>query len=263
MARRLPFTGSSKSSTHDTTASTHDKAVHDTHVHDTTGHTTAQPTGYTTGQTTGHTTGHTTGSESGAYGAVPAGRTTTHQETSHGPSGHDEARDRFGGINWGAAFFGWLVAIALTILLTSIAGAVTAAIGSSTQITQSEAERQAGTIGIVAGVVLLVVLAIAYYTGGYVAGRMSRFDGGKQGLAVWLIGLVVTLLAIGLGTLFGSEYNILDRVNLPRIPLSTDQLSTGGLITAAAVLLVSLLAAMLGGKVGHRYHDKVDRVVHR
>ncbi len=24
-------------------------------------------------------------------------------------------------------------------------------------------------------------------------------------------------------------------------------------------ILVSLLAAMLGGKVGHRYHDKVDK----
>jgi amino acid transporter len=176
--------------------------------------------------------------------------------------GHHEARERFGGTNWGAAFFGWLVAIAMTILLVSIVGAVVTAVGSSQNITQSDAERQAGTIGITAGIVLLVVLAIAYYTGGYVAGRMSRFDGGKQGLATWIIGLVVTLVAIGLGALFGNEYNLLDRVDLPRIPLSTDELSWGGLITAAAVLVVSLLAAMLGGKVGHRYHDKVDRVAH-
>jgi amino acid transporter len=178
---------------------------------------------------------------------------------------HDdrEARDKFGGINWGAAFFGWLVAIALTILLTSIVGAIITAVGSEMNITQTDAERQAGTIGIAAGIVLLVVLLISYYTGGYVAGRMSRFDGGKQGLAVWIIGLVVTLLAIGLGALFGSEYNILDRVDLPRIPVSTDELSWGGAITAAAVLIGSLLAAMLGGKVGHRYHDKVDRAAYR
>jgi amino acid transporter len=176
--------------------------------------------------------------------------------------GHHEARERFGGINWGAAFFGWLVAIAMTILLVSIAGAVLTAVGSSQNITQNDAERQAGTIGIAAGIVLLVVLAIAYYTGGYVAGRMSRFDGGKQGLATWIIGLVVTLIAIGLGAIFGNEYNLLDRVDLPRLPLSTEEMSTGGLITAAAVLVLSLLAAMLGGKVGHRYHDKVDRVAH-
>jgi len=177
--------------------------------------------------------------------------------------GHAEAKDRFGGINWGASFFGWLVAIALTILLTSIVGAIVAAIGSSQNVTQTEAERQAGTIGITAGIVLLVVLALAYYTGGYVAGRMSRFDGGKQGLAVWVIGLLVTLVALGLGALFGAEYNILDRVDLPRLPISTEELSWGGIITAVAVLVLTLLAAMLGGKVGHRYHDKVDRVAHR
>jgi amino acid transporter len=180
-------------------------------------------------------------------------RTTTYDDS--------EARDRFGGINWGAAFFGWLVAIGVTILLTGIVSAVVAAISDTTNVTQTQAQRQAGTIGIVAGIVLLVVLLIAYYAGGYVAGRMSRFDGAKQGLAVWLIGLVVTLIAIALGAIFGSKYNILDRVNLPRLPISTDQLSTGGIITAVAVLVVSLLGAMLGGKVGHRYHDKVDRAV--
>jgi amino acid transporter len=179
------------------------------------------------------------------------------------PVDDSEARDRFGGTNWGAAFFGWLVAIALTILLTSIAGAVVAAVSDTANVTQTQAQRQAGTIGIGAAIVLLVVLAIGYYAGGYVAGRMSRYDGGRQGLAVWLIGLLVTLIAIGLGAAFGTKYNILDRVNLPRIPLSTDQLSWGGILTAVVVLVVSLLAAMLGGKVGHRYHDKVDRAAYR
>src|SRR3954452_18629596 len=97
------------------------------------------------------------------------------------------AREKFGGMNIGAGFFGWLVAIAIAILLTSIVGAVAAAAGASSNVTQSEAQRQAGSIGIVAAIVLLVVLLVAYFTGGYVAGRMSRFDGGKQGLAVWLI----------------------------------------------------------------------------
>jgi len=166
-------------------------------------------------------------------------------------------------MNIGAGFFGWLVAMAIAILLTSIVGAIAAAAGASSNVTQSDAQRQAGTIGIVASIVLLVVLLVAYYTGGYVAGRMSRFDGGKQGLAVWLIGLAVTILALVLGAVFGSQYNILDRVNLPRIPVSTDQLGIGGIITAVVILLGTLLAAMAGGKVGHRYHDKVDRAAVR
>jgi len=174
-----------------------------------------------------------------------------------------QARDKFGGMNIGAGFFGWLVAMAIAILLTSIVGAIAAAAGSSSNVTQSDAQRQAGTIGIVAAIVLLVVLLVAYFTGGYVAGRMSRFDGGKQGLAVWLIGLAVTIIALVLGAVFGSQYNILDRVSLPRIPVSTDQLGTGGIITAVLILLGTLLAAMAGGKVGHRYHDKVDRAAVR
>ena len=170
----------------------------------------------------------------------------------------DHQREEYGGINWGAAFFGWLVAIGITVLLSSIVGAVAAAVGAEANVTQSDAQQEAGTIGIVAAAVLLVVLLIGYYAGGYVAGRMSRFDGGKQGLAVWLIGLVVTILAAALGWIFGSEYNILDRVSMPSIPVPTDQLGWGGLIAAAAILIGTLLAAMGGGKVGQRYHRKVD-----
>lgn len=201
----------------------------------------------------------------GATAAEVSG-STSREEYSHRPTAADgeaRQRERFGGINWGAGFFGWLVAIGIAALLMSILGAIGAAIGSTTSVTQSEAERQAGTIGVVAGVALVVVLLIAYFTGGYVAGRMSRFDGGKQGLAVWLIGLLVTVIAFALGWIFGDQYNILNRVNLPNIPLSQDALTTGAAATAAAVVLGTLLAAMLGGKVGHRYHDKVDREAYR
>lgn len=175
-----------------------------------------------------------------------------------GYAAESRQREQFGGVNWGAGFFGWLVAVAVAVLLTSILGAVAAAIGSSTNITASAAEREAGTIGLVAAIVLLVVLMLAYYIGGYVAGRMSRFDGGKQGLAVWVFGLLVTIIAVVLGVAFGSQYNILDRMNLPTMPIPTDTLSLGGVITAVVVLLGTLLAAMAGGKVGRRYHRKVD-----
>jgi hypothetical protein len=173
---------------------------------------------------------------------------------------HETAREKFGGANVGASFFGWIVAVGVAIILTSIIGAVGAAVGFTGSVSQSEAERRAGTIGIAAAVVLLLVLMVGYYCGGYVAGRMSRFDGGRQGLAVWLIGLAVTVIAIGLGALFGSQYNVLDRVSLPRVPIAVDQLGWGAVVTGAAVIVLTLLAAIIGGKVGHRYHDRVDRV---
>lgn len=201
---------------------------------------------------------------------VTDGRRTEHRSDEYGehrravgPTDDSYARDKFGGVNWGAAFFGWLVAMGIAILLSSIVGAIAAAVGSSTNVSQSEAERQAGTIGLTAGIVLVVILLLAYYTGGYVAGRMSRFDGGRQGLGVWVIGLLVTVLAVVLGAAFGSKYNILDRVSLPRMPIPTDQLTIGGIITAVVILVGTLLLAMAGGKVGHRYHDRVDRAAYR
>ncbi len=173
----------------------------------------------------------------------------------------DEARrEQFGGFNVGADFFGWLVAIALTILLAGVIGAIATAIGSSLDVNQTDAQRQAGTFGIATAVALLVTLMIAYYAGGYVAGRMSRFDGGRQGLGVWLIGLLVTLLVVAAGAIFGAQYNVFQRVKLPSMPIPTDAATWGGIIALAAILVGTLLAAIVGGKVGQRYHSRIDRI---
>lgn len=194
---------------------------------------------------------HTRDDELGTEGAVDGRDTVTAQEV---------RRERFGGLNSGAAFFGWLVAIGVSVLLTGILGAIAAAVGSNVQVTQSQAEQQAGTIGIAAAVVLLAVLMIGYYCGGYVAGRMSRFSGSRQGLGVWIIGLVVTIAMIVLGAIFGQQYDILSRVNLPRLPISADALSTGGIVAALAILIGTLVAALAGGTVGTHYHRRVDKV---
>jgi hypothetical protein len=169
------------------------------------------------------------------------------------------ARDKFGGANLGAAFFGWLVAVGVTALLTGLLAVIATALDYSGNITQDDVQRAAGSVTLVIAVVLLVVLLIAYYAGGYVAGRMSRFDGGRQGVAVWVIGLLVTILAAVLGWVAGDQYNLLDRVDLPRIPIPTDNITIGGIVTGVLVLLGTLVAAILGGVVGRRYHDRVDR----
>ena len=153
--------------------------------------------------------------------------------------------------------------MAVAILLTSIVGAIAAAVGSNVQVTQSQARQQAGTIGLVAAIVLLAVLMIGYYCGGYVAGRMSRFSGTRQGLGVWLIGLLVTIIAIVLGAVFGQQYDILSRVNLPRLPISSSDLTTGGVIAALLVLGGTLVAALAGGSIGTHYHRRVDNTGYR
>jgi hypothetical protein len=168
-------------------------------------------------------------------------------------------RDEFGGLNWGAAFFGWLVAVGVATLLTAILSAAGAAIGL-TKTSSSQAAGSADTIGIVGGILFLVVLLVAYYAGGYVAGRMSRFDGPRQGAGVWVIGLLVTILLGVAGVLLGAKYNVLSQLNLPRIPIDEGTLTTGGVIALVAVILGTLLAAVLGGKAGTRYHRKIDKI---
>ena len=167
-------------------------------------------------------------------------------------------REEYGGINWGSSFFGWLVAIGVASLLTAILSAAGAAIGL-TSSSSSEASSNAGTVGIVGGIVLLAILGIAYYAGGYVAGRMSRFDGPRQGVGVWLIGLIVTVVLAVAGVLLGAKYNVLSQLNLPRIPVDEGSLTAGGLIALVAIVLVTLAAAIAGGKQGTHYHRKIDR----
>ena len=170
----------------------------------------------------------------------------------------ERQRDEYGGFNFGAAFFGWLVAVGIAVLLTALLSAAGAAIGL-TELSEGEAKSNAETISIIGGILLIAVLALSYYAGGYVAGRMSRFDGGRQGLGVWLIGLLATIALAVLGAIAGSEYNLFSQLNLPRIPIDEGSLATGGVIALVLVLVATLLAAIAGGKVGERYHRKVDR----
>lgn len=178
--------------------------------------------------------------------------------------GYDAAHARYGGMNAGADFFGWLVAVASAVLMMGVIGALTAAVTTQLSWTevdwsQDPSEREAGTIGLIAAIVLLAVLSLSYYAGGYVAGRMSRFDGGRQGFGVWLIGLIAMALGIGIGTLFGSQYNVLDRIDLPTLPFSDSEASLGAAVTGGVLLLATLIAALAGGRAGRAWHLRVDR----
>src|SRR3954471_4452938 len=167
-------------------------------------------------------------------------------------------RARFGGIKWGAAFFGWLSANGLAVILIALLSAAGVALGLANNVdTADEAARQASQIGIGGGIAVLVVLFLAYLAGGYVAGRMARFDGVRQGLAVWLVGLIVVVVLGLLGVVLGAQYNVLSQLNLPSIPVSGSSATTAGIVAGVAAALVSLLGALLGGGLCTRFHRKI------
>ena len=190
--------------------------------------------------------------------AVPADRADVRDDVV------DRQREQFGGVKIGAAFFGWLTAMGTAVLLTAVLAATGAALGlgilEDPGAAAEEAAENPETVGWVGGIALLVILFVAYWCGGYVAGRMARFNGVRQGIAVWVWAVVIAIVVALLTLVAGTQFDILFDLNaFPRIPLSEGELTVAGIITAVIVVIASLGGAMLGGMAGTRYHRRVDR----
>ncbi len=176
----------------------------------------------------------------------------------------EREKARYGGIKFGSAFFGWLTATGTALLLTAFFAGTGAALGLATDTTVDEATggaaQNAQTVGILGAVGLGVILLVSYYCGGYVAGRMARFDGLRQGLAVWLWAIVIAIVVAVIGAIGGADFNVLANLNgFPRIPVNEGDLTMAGILTAVIVAITSLVGALLGGLAGMRFHRRVDR----
>ncbi|MGZ4467391.1 MAG: hypothetical protein ACXVXB_02845 [Nocardioidaceae bacterium] len=166
--------------------------------------------------------------------------------------------DRFRGINWLAAFFGWWVAVSWTALLAGAVGAVLAERGDLGMLVSTDAAGGPGRPALVSVALALALLLVGYFTGGYVAGRMSRYDGGRQGLGLWFLGLLLPVAAGALLLRFHTPVQLPDLLDLASFVRSAGVDGRQVVLAAGAGLLALLLAAVAGGKVGCRYHRKVD-----
>jgi len=171
-------------------------------------------------------------------------------------------REAYGGVKVGAAFFGWLAATGTAVLLTALiaAAGVAVSLATGTDLDGAVDEADRDTVGLAGGIALLAIFFIAYYCGGYVAGRMARFNGARQGFAVWLWAVVMAVVVAAVVAVGADQYNLLvDLNNFPRIPVDEGDLTTAGVVVAIALALSSLAGAVLGGIAGMRFHRKVDR----
>jgi hypothetical protein len=173
-------------------------------------------------------------------------------------------KDRFGGMKFGSAFFGWLTATGTALILTGILASTGTAIslgnGTSAEEVADAAVADPETVGLVGGIVLAVILLLAYFCGGYVAGRMARFDGVKQGIAVWLWAIIIAVVLAVVGLIAGAQFDVLAQIDsFPRIPLNEGAVTAGSIVTVVIALVVSLIGAILGGLAGMRYHRRVDK----
>jgi|SRR5215212_853925 len=174
----------------------------------------------------------------------------------------DRLRDMYGGVDWLASFLGFIFAIVLGGTFSAIAGLVLVPFG----ITPDLSGGQIGT-SVITGLVLLgVLIFLTYFFGGYVAGRLARFDGGRNGAMV-LAWTFIIVLILALAALVFSGFlpaaaaegiaNLVGRM------ISTGRLLVGagavGIVTAVAAVLLAVLGGFLGGRMGSRYHTEIDR----
>ena len=175
----------------------------------------------------------------------------------------DRLRDMYGGVDWLASFLGFVFVLVAGALFSLVAGLVLVPLGISPDLAGAELGAAAIT-----GLVLVAILVfLTYFFGGYVAGRLARFDGGRNGamLLLWT-GVTVLILALvnavlsgflpagvseGIGNLV--QNNVFSTIG------GLSQLGVTGVLIFAGALLVALLGGFLGGRLGSRYHAEIDR----
>jgi len=235
----------------DTTRSDATRADHDTTTRFDTTATAAGTAGTATAATDDQSAAHRAPVDPDSAEAAKA-RTAARKDI------HQREKDRFGGLKIGCAFFGWLAATGLAVILTALVTAIGAAVVGTQDVTADLAADPAA-FGWVGAIALLVILLVAYYSGGYVAGRMARFSGAKQGVGVWAWAVIVAIV-VGIVSAVTGGSQVLSAVGgFPQIPLDAGDATVTAVVTVLAALVVSLVGAVLGGLAGMRFHRRVDR----
>ena len=175
----------------------------------------------------------------------------------------DRLRDMYGGVDWLASFLGFVFVLVAGALLSLVVGLVLVPLGISPDLAGAELGAAAIT-----GLVLVAILVfLTYFFGGYVAGRLARFDGGRNGamLLLWT-GVTVLILTLVNAVLSGflparvsEDIGNLVQNNVLSTIGGLSQLGVAGVLIFAGALLVALAGGFLGGRLGSRYHTEIDR----
>ncbi len=170
---------------------------------------------------------------------------------------HDHHREVVvrGGISFGSILTGTAVAFGTIFVLSAVIGAIMVATGAWTADLTRDQAVQAGILG---GILFLLVQFAAYLWGGYTAGRMARGAGVGNGLLVPAAGIVIAVLVGGIGAALEAETRFFAPFTDVRIPVEQDLLVNFGAAMGLATLVVMFLAGALGGRLGARWHDRLE-----
>ncbi len=176
----------------------------------------------------------------------------------------ERLRDVYGGVDWLASFIGCVFALLCAgALLLLFSGLVLGPLGFTLDLRGREID----TAIIVGLVIIGITLLISHFVGGYIAGRLVRFDGGRNGAATvgWSVLLIIIFGFFGavlLGSflpdsIFGVVQGFLQDTVIPTAGGLFELGIVGAGIAVGAILLM-LLGGFLGGRLGNRYHNRID-----
>jgi uncharacterized membrane protein len=167
-------------------------------------------------------------------------------------------RERYGKADLVASALGMFAAIGTLVFLGALFAAGTATIELQTNLLNQDGTLdEVETVGAIAA---MVVLFVSFLVGGIAAGRISRYDGGMNGMgtALWFL-LLVTIFA-ALGAWVGEEYNAFAMADLPNwvSQIDVENVTMAAIVMSIVSVVVILLGGYLGGRIGDSYNRKVD-----
>lgn len=186
---------------------------------------------------------------------------TTSTQATRSTRSYGEVWERYSGGDIPATLGGLLAAIGTFIF---VSGLTTAGAGNiAYQVGVLGDDGAVEELSIAGALAAVAVLFASFFVGGWVAARMARFDGPKNGLlvALWMTALVVIFGALGIW--FGNEYNAFAQVNLPDWVSQWDNpdVSVAAGLFASVALLSTFAGGFLGGLVGENYNARANAAI--
>lgn len=166
--------------------------------------------------------------------------------------------DRYGKSDFLASLVGMFAGLGTLVFLGALIAAGAGGIDYQLNIINEEGALDEATV--MGLIVAAIVVFASFMVGGFAAGRMSRYNGGMNGLGagLWLILLVAVFAA--LGAWVGTEYNAFNRLDLPNwfAQVDVEELTATAAIASAVLVVATLIGGYIGGRLGEAYHTRVD-----
>jgi hypothetical protein len=150
---------------------------------------------------------------------------------------------------------GVLVAYGAFAVLAALVGAAAAAIGLNTDL----AGNDWASLGVGSAIAVAVVLLLAYLFGGYVAGRMARRAGLLNGLAVFVLAVLLVAVVAAIAASQADTDAVQANLRSLGIPTTGTEWGRVGTVAGIGSLAAMLVGALVGGVLGERWHTKLTR----